>query len=221
MPRHLRVTFPGAIYHLTVRGNARGPIFADDGDRARLLERLAESVRTYRVRLHLFCLMNNHVHLLLETPDPKLSRFMQSRETGYAVYYNRRHSLAGHLFQGRYGAKLAAGEEYLLKLSRYVHLHPVFTARSKTIPLEERLERLRDYGWSSYRSYIGSDKELEYVTYGPVLAQIGGRMGQRKGGYRAFVEAGLAEADADLLEILKQSPHAIGGNEFVAWVGEE
>jgi REP element-mobilizing transposase RayT len=221
MPRHLRVEFRGAIYHVTFRGNARQGVFSDDRDRDRFRERLAESVRTYRIRLYLFCLMDNHMHLMLETPDTNLSRFMQSLETGYTVYYNLRHNSVGHLFQGRYGAKLVAGDEYLLKLSRYVHLNPVFTEKTRILPLKDRLERLRGYQWSSYRSYVGSDNELEYVVYGPILAQVGGRSRRRKRLYREYVEGGLAECDDELLEVLEKSPHAVGGEEFLAWVREE
>lgn len=217
MPRHLRVQFPGAIHHVTIRGNARQQIFADDGDRERFLLRLAESVETYRIRLYLFCLMSNHVHFVLETADTNLSRFMQSIETGYTVYYNLRHGTVGHLFQGRYGAKLVEGDEYLLKLSRYVHLNPVFVGRAKAPPLKQRIACLRNYTWSSYRSYIRREKELEYVAYGPVLAQMGGRKRQRARLYMEFVESGLAKSDEDFLEILKESPHAIGGDEFRAW----
>ena len=114
MPRHLRISFPGAIYHVTVRGNARQAIFRGDEDRKRLVGRLEESVASYGVRVYLYCLMSNHLHLVLETPGGNLSRFMQSLLTGYTVYYNLRHKNCGHLFQGRYGAKLVAGDEYLL-----------------------------------------------------------------------------------------------------------
>ena len=217
MPRHLRVEFSGAICHVTIRGNARQSIFEDDQDYERFLARLAESVETYRIRLYLFCLLGNHAHLLLETPDTNLSRFMQSVETGYTVYYNLRHRRVGHLFQGRYGAKLVDGDDYLKKLSRYIHLNPVFTTRMKAMPGEQRISCLRNYRWSSYRSYVGLAKELKYVTYGPVLAQMGGRKGQRKRLYREFVEGGIAGADDEFLKDLKTSPHAIGGADFLAW----
>ena len=217
MPRHLRVTFPGAIYHITIRGNARQRIFTDDRDRERFLARLAESVQTYRIRLYLFCLMDNHVHLLLETPDTNLSRFMQSLETGYTVYYNLRHNKVGHLFQGRYGAKLVEGDEYLLRLTRYIHLNPVYMSGMKTLPMGERIRRLRGYRWSSYRSYAGMVQELEYVTYGPALAQVGGKKRQWKRLYKEFVEEGIVSCDDEFLVVLKKSPHAIGGDDFLAW----
>jgi len=214
MPRHLRVEFPGAIYHVTIRGNARQKIFNDDHDRERFLQRLADSVETYGERLYLFCLMSNHVHLVVETPSANLRKFMQSLETGYTVYYNLRHDSCGHLFQGRYGAKLVEGNEYLFKLSRYVHLNPVFVGSENSLILMERIERLRNYRWSSYRSYIGTDKPLSYVTYEPLLAQTGVKSRRQALNYRQYVEKGLAENDEEFKEILKRP--TIGGDEFSA-----
>jgi REP element-mobilizing transposase RayT len=120
MARPLRIEYAGAIYHITVRGNGRQKIFRDDRDRRALLKRLSLSVKSHGIRIFLYCLMDNHFHLVLETPRTNLSRFMQSVLTGYTVSYNIRHRQGGHLFQGRYGARLVAGDDYLLKLSRYV-----------------------------------------------------------------------------------------------------
>jgi len=221
MPRHVRVEFPGAISHVSIRGNAGQDVFGDDHDRERFLRRLAGSVETYGIRLYLFCLMKNHVHLLLETPSANLQRFMQSLETGYTVYHNLRHGRSGHLFQGRYKAKLVEGDEYLLKLSRYVHLNPVHIGRLKNLSLKQRIAYLRSYRWSSYRSYVGLEKKLDYVTYGPVLAETGAKKRWRQKEYRHFVEEGLAKTDAEFLAILKESALAIGGDEFRAWVRDE
>ena len=218
MPRHVRVEFAGAICHVAIRGNGGQDIFGDDHDRERFLRRVAESVETYGIRLYLFCLMKNHVHFLLETPSANLQRFMQSLETGYTVYYNLRHSRSGHLFQGRYRAKLVEGDEYLLKLSRYVHLNPVQVGKLKNLPAKERIRYLRSYPWSSYRSYVGFEKKLKYVTYGPVLAETGAKRRRRPTEYRRFVEAGLAKTDTEFLEIMKESAVAVGGDEFRAWV---
>jgi len=125
MARKLRVQFPGVIYHITLRGVGRCNIFLDDRDRERFVERIADGVEIDEVRVYMFCLMTNHVHLLVETPMGNLSRFMHRMETGHSVFFNRRHSRSGHLTQGRYDAKLVEGDEYLLKLSRYLHLNPV------------------------------------------------------------------------------------------------
>ena len=155
MPRQLRVQFPGAIYHVTIRGNGRDDIFVNDHDRERFLRRLAESLETYGVRLYLFCLMSNHVHLVLETPRGNLSRFMQSVETGYTVYYNFRHNRTGHVLQGRYGAKLVEGNEYLLNLSRYVHLNPVFIDKIKNLSLKKGLKNYETIGGVVIRDMRG------------------------------------------------------------------
>lgn len=178
-------------------------------------------METYGVRLYLFCLMNNHVHLVLETPTPNLRRFMQSLETGYTVYYNRRHRTTGHLFQGRYKAKLVEGDEYLLKLSRYVHLNPVHVGDWNKRTLSQRKTCLQNYRWSSYRSYIGQEKLLKFVTYGPVLTQTSIKKRRQTLAYRKFIEGGLAETDTEFAEIWKKSGVAIGSDEFQAWVRDQ
>ena len=220
MARKLRVEYPGAIYHVTLRGNWRQSIFKDDNDRERFLWRLAESANTYNVRVYQFCLMTNHAHLVVETPEGNISRFMQSFTTGYTVYYNLRNRKSGHLFQGRFGAKLVEGDSYLLALSRYVHLNPVFIGKVKNLPVEERVKRLRAYKWSSYRSYTGLARELDFVEYGPTWGLAGGRsVRAAKKRYSEFVDAGIAERDDDFIAVLKESRHAIGGDDFTDMVG--
>ena len=115
MARHLRVEYPGAIYHVTVRmlgswEDERTLLFRDDNDRERLIDRLADRVEQYNIRLFMFCLMQNHFHLLLETPEGNLSRFMHSLTTAYTVYFKRRHRRHGHLVDGRSKAKLVDGD---------------------------------------------------------------------------------------------------------------
>ena len=220
MPRQLRVQFPGAIYHVTIRGNGRDDIFVNDHDRERFLRRLAESLETYGVRLYLFCLMSNHVHLVLETPRGNLSRFMQSVETGYTVYYNFRHNRTGHVLQGRYGAKLVEGNEYLLNLSRYVHLNPVFVDKIKNLSLKERIKTLRNYRWSSYPGYAGGCREYEIVTSGPILGLMETRKNRQRREYRKYVESGAAETDEEFLMLLKKTRLGIGGDEFREKIGE-
>ncbi|MFH1476669.1 MAG: transposase [Verrucomicrobiota bacterium] len=220
MARALRVEYPGAIYHVTVRGNAQQDIFRDETDHRLLNTRLAESIQTYQVRLYLFCQMDNHFHLVLETPNGNLGRFMQSVLTGYTVCYNLRHCCHGHLTQGRYGARLVAGDEYLLKLSRYVHLNPVKVKGKITQPLPERMEYLHTYAWSSYRSYIGMAKRLEWVDYGPMLALMEGRDEERMERYQCFVEEGVAEDDEEFIAAMSRSARSIGGDDFQEWVNE-
>ena len=155
MARHLRVEFPGAIYHVTCRmvGDWRTEktfLFRDDADHGRFLERLAERVEQYNIRLYLFVCMTNHFHLVFETPEANCSKFMQSLSTAYTVYYNLRHGRHGHLLDGRFKAKLVEGDDYLLSLSRYVHLNPVQVSSQKRQAIEERIKMLRAHRWSSY-----------------------------------------------------------------------
>jgi putative transposase len=223
MARHLRVEFDGALYHVAIRmlGNWKREgnlLFEDDADRERFVSRLAERVEQYQIRLYLYCLMSNHVHLVFETPAGNCSRFMQSLSTAYTVYFNLRHDRHGHLLDGRFRAKLVEGDSYLLALSRYVHLNPVFVGAIRNQPLPERVERLRLYRWSSYPAYAGLTEPEAFVDYAPLLAEAGGKPRQQRRRYRQFVETGLAETDEDFLAVLRASPRCIGGEGFRAWV---
>ena len=112
MARALRLQFPGAIYHVTTRGNERRSIYRDDADRRRFLEKLEECVEIHHIRLYAFVLMSNHFHLLAETPRANLVVFMQQFNSSYSIYFNCRHGRSGHLFGGRYKAKMVEGDEY-------------------------------------------------------------------------------------------------------------
>lgn len=214
MPRKRRVEFPGAIYHVTVRGNGRQDIFLTDADRFRFLESLAKRVELHAVRLYLYCLMNNHVHLVLETPRSNLRSFMGSLLTSYAVYFNKRHSSSGHLTQGRYHAAAVEGDDYIRKLSRYVHLNPVKIHPVYDLELAERRRILGEYRWSSYRGYTGLGSSEPFVSHGPVLAMFGQSQSERSERYRKFMEAGLAATDDDWLRIMKTSGRGIGSEDF-------
>jgi len=235
MARPLRIEFPGAIYHVTSRmvgdryvaaehGVAGWPpercLFRDDADRMRFLDRLAERIEQYNIRLYLFVCMANHFHLVFETPQANCSAFMQSLLTAYTVYYNLRHGRHGHLLDGRYKAKPVEGDAYLLALSRYVHLNPAQVGALKRRPLAERIKALRAYRWSSYPSYAGRRKALDFVDYGPLLAQMHGRRVEWPKRYCKFVESGLAQSDDEFKAMLKQSPRSIGGETFRAWIDE-
>ena len=216
MARRPRVLLVGGIYHITCRGNERRVIFKDDADRQRFLDRLAESAETYQVRIYLYCLMSNHVHLLVETPLGNVNRFMGSVLTGYTVYFNRRHRRVGHLMQGRYGAQVVEGNNYLLKLSRYIHLNPVHVRGVEHLPLDERVKYLRSYEWSSYLEYAGRRKPCGWLSTGPVLSQMEWGYGKNPLlAYSRFVEAGLAETDAEFLDMMREGGVAIGSEGFI------
>lgn len=158
--------------------------------------------------------MPNHVHLVLGTPRGNLSRFMQRLQTAYTVYYNRRHRRAGHLFQGRFASSLVAEDKYILKLSRYVHLNPVYIKSAKRLPVKERLGILRGYPWSSYRSYIGRTRRLAYVEYAPILAMLKVTKAAQNTTYRRFIESGIDNIDAAFIEAKSRSRLCIGSEHF-------
>jgi REP element-mobilizing transposase RayT len=124
MARPLRIQYPDAVYHVTCRGNEKQSIFRDDSDRGRFLQLLNQSVNIYTVKLHSYVLMNNHFHLLVETPLANLSEFMRHFNIAYIGYFNRRHNRFGHLYQGRFKAIIVDKDTYLSVLSRYIHLTP-------------------------------------------------------------------------------------------------
>jgi REP element-mobilizing transposase RayT len=195
-------------------------LFRDEADRTRFLERLSERVEQYHIRLFLFVCMTNHFHVVFETPEANCSKFMQSLSTAYTVYYNLRHGRHGHLLDGRFKAKLVEGDDYLLALSRYVHLNPVCVGSMKDKPIEERIKALRAYTWSSYPSYVGLRKAFDFVEYGPLLGGMSGKEREWPKRYREFVESGLAESDEDFRVALKESPRSIGSDGFRAWIDE-
>ncbi len=217
MARRLRVQFPGAVYHVTFRGNGRASIFGDDADRVRLTERVAESAVDYGVRVLMYCWMSNHGHLLVETPLGNLSAFMGSVLTGYTVYYNLRHGSCGHLMQGRFMSVVVEGDRYLLRLSRYVHLNPVHVRAVARKPEAERVAYLRGYPWSSYREYAGLDKPSGWVETLPLLALVAG-LGSSPARYRRYVESAIVDGDPEFVEEMEKSPLAIGDESFVRHV---
>jgi len=218
MARQLRVEYPGAIYHVTVRSNGKEGLFKTDGDRKYLLMRMGEAAERYHARIYLFCLMSNHFHLVVETPRGNLSGFMHGILTGYGVYFNWVHNRHGHVTQGRYGARLVSGDEYLLKLSRYVHLNPVKVAALADKPRVEKVTYLRAYPWSTYPAYIGQGPRNECVDYEPMLSLMGGDKKVRPGKYREFVEGGLEATEDEFLGELEKSPRSIGNAKFREWV---
>ncbi len=214
MARPIRIEYEGAVYHVTMRGNDRRAVFVNDLDRDRFLVKLSESVDLFQIRLYLYCLMTNHVHLVLGTPRANLSRFMQRLETAYTVYFNRRHRRCGHLFQGRFGSALVQEDEYLLKLSRYVHLNPVFTEAARKLPFQERVRILRSYPWSSYRGYIGQVRQESSVDYSSIWVMVEPRPARQMEVYRRFVEAGIEDIDAAFVDTRRASRLCIGSEDF-------
>ena len=185
MARPLRLTYPGAVYHVTARGNARQAIYRDDADRQAFLSVLADVVMRYHWRCHAYCLMNNHYHLLIETPQGNLSIGMRQLNGVYTQRFNRRHRRGGHVFQGRFKAILMERESYLLEVCRYVVLNPV-RARVVTRP--------QAYRWSSYRATAGVEKAPEWLTREWILGQFHSQWRRAEQKYQHFVRDGMSTA---------------------------
>jgi REP element-mobilizing transposase RayT len=188
MARPLRIEYPGAAYHVMARGNQGRAIFKDDQDRKRFLETLAESCEKTGWHIHAYVLMDNHYHLLVETPEANLVAGMKWLQGTYTQRYNRRHQVFGHLFQGRYKAILVEAEDanYLQFVSTYIHLNP---ARAGLIRIGQ--EKLKSYRWSSYPWYLRRDCP-EWIRRGKVLGSLGLAETDAKG-YEAYMEGRVLE----------------------------
>ena len=146
MARPLRIEFPGAVYHVTSRGDRREDIFTDDEDRHGLLEVVAQALSRFDAEALAYCLMGNHYHFVLHTRQANLSLLMRHINGVYTQAFNRRHNNVGHLFQGRFKAILVDRDAYLLEVCRYVDLNPV---RARMV------RKPGAWAWSSYRAHVG------------------------------------------------------------------
>lgn len=218
MARPLRIQYPNAAYHVTCRGNERQNIYRDDIDRNRFLLLLNQSVNIYSVKLHSYVMMNNHFHLLVETPLGNLPEFMRRFNVAYIGYYNRRHKRVGHLYQGRYKAILVDKDEYLSILSRYIHLNPVRVKTMEKAEPKEKYNRLADYPWSSLPGYLKKRKKRYFVTYGLVLADYGGDTDKARREYRKVLVEEMTAGKAIYDQVVGQT--VIGGEEFISWIKE-
>jgi putative transposase len=180
MPRPLRVQPPGAIFHLTARGNRRQPIYLDALDYGRFLALLGEVVERFGWRLHAYCLMPNHFHLLVELQGENLSAGMQYLNGQYAQYFNRRHCLDGHLFQGRFHSVFVESEAHLLELYRYIVLNPV-RAGLCWHPAQ--------WPWSSYGAALGRTTRPAFLRLELLQGLFGAVGGRAAQAYAAFVAA--------------------------------
>ncbi len=149
MARPLRIEYPGAVYHITSRGNEKKPVYKDDQDRENFLSPLDRVNKRYNWLCHAYCLMDNHFHLLIETPEGNLSIGMRQLNGVYTQTFNKRHRRTGHLFQGRYKAILIQKDSHLLEACRYVVLNPV---RARLV------EEPGQWRWSSYGATAGREK---------------------------------------------------------------
>jgi putative transposase len=190
MARPLRIEYQGALYHVTSRGSERRKIFLSKADYSKFLSYVPDALHKYGVLLHVYALMGNHYHLLVETPGGNLRSFMHALNSGYATYFNTKRRRTGHLFHGRYKAILVEKESYLLELSRYVHLNPVRACIGA---------KPEDYPYTSYLAYIHPEEETlvsRDLIWGMVSTDI--QVAPQR--YREYVEAAFTAELARPLE---------------------
>ncbi len=182
MARPLRIQFPGALYHITARGNAKQNIFLNKDDFNDFLTMLCRVTKRYHLILHSYCLMPNHYHLLLETPEGNLSRGIRQLNGTYTQHFNQRCQRVGHLFQGRFKSILIEKENYLLELSRYIALNPL---RAHLV------EDPKDWPYSSYPQAIGITKKIHCLFPDWILLQFGPDQKTARISYQNFVLSGI------------------------------
>jgi REP element-mobilizing transposase RayT len=235
---------PGAWYHITARGIERRPIFHDDRDRSHFCKLLAELADRFKVVVHGYVLMSNHYHLLLETPLPNLSQAMQWLNVSYTVWFNRRRQRVGPLLQGRFKAIVFDPSESALRLSVYVHLNPVrlkalaqdkatrkaqaagLSQKPDPAVVRQRLERLRNYRWSSYLAYAGYRAAPEWLERETILGYLGKGAGDRHQAYRQYVEQSIREGLRESLWDTLVEQAILGSQKFIEslrrqWRGNE
>jgi len=184
MARPLRLEFAGALYHVTSRGNRREAIYEQDIDRESFLTILSDVCEQFHWICYAYCLMDNHYHLLVETPEANLSKGMRQLNGRYTQTFNRSHRRVGHVFQGRYKAILIDKESYLLELSRYIVLNPV-RARMVHSAIE--------WVWSSYRETIGQQVKPDWLHSDWLLAGFGRKKSKAIDAYKQFVSEGKGQ----------------------------
>lgn len=181
MARKARAEVEGGLYHVITRGNNRRRIFNSPADYDKFVSLLAVQKVKLPYFLYAYCLMTNHIHLLIERRADAVGRIMHRVLTGYSQYYNRRYQRVGHLLQGRHRAILCQSDRYLAELVRYIHLNPV---RAKIVDQPER------YRYSGHRAYLGLEP-AGIVDVDPLLRHFGPKKSLAREAYRQFVAAGM------------------------------
>ncbi len=200
MARPLRLDFPGAVHHVMARGHERSSVFRDDADRTHWMRLLGLVAGQGRWDVHAFCLMSNHYHLLVETPEGGLSAGLHDLNSRFAQWFNRRHKRRGHLFEGRFHGILVQKEAYLLELSRYIVLNPVRAGL---------VAGAAEWRWSSYRATAGLDARPEWLSVDSILGQFAVARRLARAAYRRFVAEG------------KGLPSPLDGVRKQAYLGDE
>ncbi len=210
MARPLRIEFPGAIYHVTSRGDRREPIFEDDQDQRNFLIVVGQAMERFDAAALAYCLMGNHYHMVVHTRHANLSRLMQQLNGVYTQTYNRRHGKVGHLFQGRFKGILVDKDSYLLEVCRYVDLNPL------------RARLIRDpaqWPWSSYGAHTGRTLAPAWLdtpaVHGYVLGRDAVTAADRRTAAQRYAALVTAGKGVKLWDTALAQQIFLGGAEFV------
>jgi len=208
MSRPLRIEYPDAWYHVMNRGRRAETIFSDKEDFQMFIEVLKEASALWNLRISAYCLMPNHYHLLVQTPDANIARCMRHINGIYTQRYNRRHGCDGPLLRGRYKSILVSADSYLLQLVRYIHRNPV---KAKIVP------SLNEYQWSSHRGYLSISKKWDWIYKEFIFRLITNQKRKRIKRYREFL---AITDDNDISNIIegKKWPAILGDKKFTDWV---
>ncbi len=211
MSRPLRIEFPNAWYHIMNRGRRSEPIFIQNQDYRTFLELLKQSKGLWNINIAAYCLMTNHYHLLIQTPDANISRVMRHINSIYTQRFNKAHGYDGSIFRGRYKSVLVCDDSHLLELLRYIHKNPV---RSSMV------NEMADYKWSSYKGYLSYSKTWKWLSKDIIFSML---TGKKKGRLKPFIEF-MGKDDSERVKrffSLKQRPTLFGPESFVTQIKEE
>jgi putative transposase len=211
MARPLRLEYPDAWYYVSNKGRRRVLVFRDEADYTCFLDLLQQASTMWNVRIAAYCLMPNHYHLLVRTPDANLSRFMRHVDGVYTQRFNRSHRCDGSLFRGRYKAIVVEAATYLLKLIRYIHRTPL---------REKMVNRIDRYRWTSHKDYLSRSRKGSWLDRVSVVSMLGRAKNSRSVAYRRL----MSRPNSDELKVLfsgAKTPSVLGSPEFVAWAKEQ
>jgi len=205
MPRPHRLEFAGGWHHIICRSARKRALYIDDGDRQHFLDLVASSSERWKLEIHAYCLMSNHYHLMVHTPDGHLPRAMHLINSGYTRRFNATHHSEGALFKERYKSILIERESYCLQLVRYIHLNPVKAGLSSEPSM---------YRWSSHRAYLDDTRRPLWLNVADVLSHFGDDATKARRAFEEFVRAGIPEHISKLMNI-DRLPRALGSQSFM------
>ena len=208
MSRPLRIEYPGAWYHVMNRGRRGEEIYTERNDYRLFIELLKESAELFNIRIAAYCLMPNHYHLLIQTPDGNLSRCMRQINGIYAQRFNRVHNYDGQLFRGRYKSILVEADSYLLELLRYIHKNPIRAGLS---------DDLKDYEWSSHHGYLSEAKRWDWLNKEFPLSLFARNRKDSRRAYKEYMSEDEGEKINQIFQ-KKKLPSILGKEDFVYWV---